>query len=223
MYHTKMRMLPIGISCVLFLHYTNAFQYPQGPIHTFTHVTSRERRNSVTTCCEMEPSVTATICTAAVVTVASAAIYLSGSEEREKKKKYSEWEQNDRLMREERARLAYVEPKEYWNEEELKQFDGKSDEDGPILMGVNGEVYNVWKGRHFYGPGCEYEIFAGRDATRLLAKTKLEEETEEEKTKSLSIGERAALQGWIYTFKSKYEIVGKLDKFDPSSTTTRMN
>jgi membrane-associated progesterone receptor component len=157
----------------------------------------------------------------AILTAASAAIYASGSEDREKKKQYAEWEEKDRIMREERARKAYIAPRDVWNEEDLKPYDGTMDEDGPILMGVNGDVYNVWKGRHFYGPGCEYHIFAGRDATRLLAKSKLEEETEEEMKKKLNMADRATLQGWIYTFKNKYEIVGRLEGFDESTTSTR--
>ena len=173
-----------------------------------------------TTTCHMELPITAIATGGAIISAASAFIYFSGSEDRQKKNQYAEWEEKDRLMREERTRLAYIEPREYWTEEELKPYDG-TDEDGPILMGVNGEVYNVWKGRHFYGPGCEYSIFAGRDATRLLGKSKLEEETEEEKRQKLSIADRAALQGWIYTFKTKYEVVGKLKGFDPSTTTTR--
>ena len=160
---------------------------------------------------------------AAIITAVSTVLYLSGSEEREKRRQYAEWQEKERQMREERAKLAYIEPREYWSEEDLAPYDGTNDDGvGPILMGVNGEVYNVWKGRHFYGPGCEYHIFSGRDATRLLAKSKLEEETEDEKNKELNMGrERAALQGWIYTFKTKYETVGKLDGFDPSTTTTR--
>ena len=44
-----------------------------------------------------------------------------------------------------------------WSEEELRAYDG-TDETGPILMAVKGDVYNVWKGRNFYGPGAEYHI-----------------------------------------------------------------
>jgi len=54
------------------------------------------------------------------------------------------------------------------------------DDDGPILFTADGIVFNVYKGRNFYGPYGEYSIFAGRDATRLLARGKLEEETEED-------------------------------------------
>ena len=188
--------------------------------------TKHSNRADITSC-NLEPTIaTSNILIgggALAITAASAVIYMSGSEERDKRKKYAELEELDRLRRQERASLAYIEPKEYWTEEELKPYDGTQNEDGPILMAVNGDVYNVWKGRHFYGPGCEYHIFAGRDATRLLAKSKLEEETDEEKAKNLSIADKATLQGWIYTFRTKYEIVGQLEGFNPSTTSTRTN
>jgi membrane-associated progesterone receptor component len=84
-------------------------------------------------------------------------------------------------------------------------------------LAASGTVFNVWKGRHFYGPGCEYHIFAGNDATRLLAKSKLEEETPEERSVPLSIAERANLEGWYWIFKNKYEVCGKLEGYDPKS------
>ena len=36
--------------------------------------------------------------------------------------------------------------------EELKQYDGNG-EDGRVLVAVNGNVYDVTKGKRFYGPG----------------------------------------------------------------------
>lgn len=36
--------------------------------------------------------------------------------------------------------------------EELKKYDGKQP-DGRILVAVNGKVFDVTKGRRFYGPG----------------------------------------------------------------------
>jgi hypothetical protein len=31
----------------------------------------------------------------------------------------------------------------------------------------------------------------------------------------LNIGHRAALEGWLWTFKNKYDIVGQLEGYDP--------
>lgn len=36
--------------------------------------------------------------------------------------------------------------------QELKAFDGNQ-EDGRVLVAVNGNVYDVTKGKRFYGPG----------------------------------------------------------------------
>lgn len=49
--------------------------------------------------------------------------------------------------------------------EELRAYDG-TNPNKPILISIKGEVYDVTKGRRFYGPGGGYHIFAGRDATR---------------------------------------------------------
>jgi membrane-associated progesterone receptor component len=121
-------------------------------------------------------------------------------------------------IRKERARLASIEPRDTWTEADLVDYDGRH-ETGPLLMAADGIVFNVWKGRHFYGPECAYHVMAGRDATRLLAKSKLEEETAEEQKVPLTMGERAALAGWMWTFKSKYEIVGRLEGYNPKDTS----
>lgn len=145
-------------------------------------------------------------------------LYVDGADDRARSKQRAEEEARYEAYQAERAKRAYVEPKEFWTEAELAEYDGSKDEEGPILFAADGLVFNVWKGRNFYGPGGEYHIFAGRDATRLLARTMVEEETEEESKKPLNVAERAALAGWIFTFKGKYDIVGKLKGFDPSTT-----
>ena len=115
----------------------------------------------------------------------------------------------DAAARAERAARAYVAPRSQpWSAAELRQYDGAADPDGPLLIAVDGKVYNCWKGRHFYLPGAEYAIFAGRDATRLLARSLLEEESEEAAARPLTTAEKAALTAWIWTFEAKYEIVG---------------
>ena len=70
-------------------------------------------------------------------------------------------ESKERL--EERRQRAFIEPRESWREADLKDYDG-TDYDGPILLGADGRVFNVWRGRHFYAPGGPYASMAGRDA-----------------------------------------------------------
>ena len=44
-------------------------------------------------------------------------------------------------------------------------FNG-SDSSKPIYLAINGTIFDVSEGRHTYGPGGSYEVFAGRDASR---------------------------------------------------------
>jgi predicted heme/steroid binding protein len=55
-------------------------------------------------------------------------------------------------------------PKQY-TDLDLKDYDG-SNPDLPILLAVNGTIYDVSKGRRHYGPGGSYHFFAGADASR---------------------------------------------------------
>ena len=110
-------------------------------------------------------------------------------------------------------RRAYMAPRdEPWSADELRRFDGTGDDEvGPILIGADGLVFNAGKARKFYGPGREYHIMAGRDASRLLAKSLTEEESEEERARPLSLAEQAVLSAWVFSFKQKYDVVGVLE------------
>lgn len=50
--------------------------------------------------------------------------------------------------------------------EELRKYDGVKNEH--ILFGLNGTIYDVTRGKSFYGPGKAYGTLAGHDATRAL-------------------------------------------------------
>jgi len=175
--------------------------------------TKHRHRSNTNIALFVEPEIIA----GAVVAAGGAILWLSGAEVRENKAKYAEWEAKELKYQEERRKLAYIEPRDVWKEEELTPYDG-SDDTGPILLAVKGDVFNVWKGRNFYGKGAEYEIMSGRDATRFLAKNKLDEESDEERSVELNIGERANLEAWYWIIKNKYQYVGRLDAYDPKST-----
>ena len=53
----------------------------------------------------------------------------------------------------------------------MPQFISAEGEDGEnrILIAVNHNVIDVTRGRHLYGPGGPYDLYAGRDASRGLA------------------------------------------------------
>ena len=197
------------------------------------HTTTRRLHNDITGL-RAEPM--AVLFGGLLTAGAAASWWISGSEKRDRSAKYAEWEAKERAYRDERRRLAYIEPREEWSEADLRPYDGSKDEDGPILLAVKGDVFNVgYKGRQFYGPGAEYAIMAGRDATRFLAKNSLEEESEENlngtrtyhlidplafltvSSVPLNIAERANLEVWYFTIKNKYEKVGELEGYDPRS------
>ena len=173
---------------------------------------SKHQNRRTSSAIHVEPTVVGGI--AIVATGATAAWWIGGAKDRENKAKYAEYE----ALQRERENLAYIQPKDEWLEEELSEYNGENDPTGPILLAVKGEVFNVWKGRNFYGPNAEYHIMAGRDATRFLAKNRLEEETEDEKKVELNIAERANLEVWFWTIKNKYQFVGNLSGYDPKST-----
>lgn len=71
--------------------------------------------------------------------------------------------------------------------------------------------------RIFYGPGGPYASFAGRDASRALAKMSFEASDLTGDISGLGPLEVEALQEWEYKFKSKYVTVGIIKKTVPFS------
>ncbi|KAF5732343.1 membrane steroid-binding protein 2-like [Tripterygium wilfordii] len=98
-------------------------------------------------------------------------------------------------------------------EEDLKQYDG-SDPKKPLLMAIKGQIYDVSQSRVFYGPGGPYALFAGKDASRALAKMSFEDQDLTGDISGLGPFELEALQDWEYKFMSKYVKVGTIKKDD---------
>ncbi|KAI8800376.1 cytochrome b5 [Cladochytrium replicatum] len=97
---------------------------------------------------------------------------------------------------------------------ELSEFDGLKSK--KIFMGVNGKVYDVTRGASFYGPGGMYGNFAGRDASRGLAKNSFDismvtaPDQAIDKLEDLEADEWQSLRDWANFFESKYDHVGFL-------------
>ncbi|KAG5519843.1 hypothetical protein PMAC_000118 [Pneumocystis sp. 'macacae'] len=96
----------------------------------------------------------------------------------------------------------------------LKRFNGK--ETYRILISIKGNVYDVTSEKRLYGPEGPYRNFAGKDASRGLAKgnfdTKMITSPNEpiDKLLDLTEEERITLDDWERHFQGKYNIVGKL-------------
>ena len=97
----------------------------------------------------------------------------------------------------------------------LLPFNGENGQ--PVFLAVRGRVFDVTRGRNFYGPGGPYANFAGRDASRGLACGSFDEDmlTKDldgplDTLTDLGKDEMEALQGWEERFSEKYLVVGKL-------------
>ena len=92
---------------------------------------------------------------------------------------------------------------------ELATYAG-SDPQKPLLVGIKGYVYDVGRGRDFYGPGGPYGMFAGKDCTRALAKAAFDPELFVGSLEGLDQDELDELETWIEFFEGKYRRVGRL-------------
>lgn len=92
---------------------------------------------------------------------------------------------------------------------ELVDFDG-SDPSKPLLLAIRGCVYDVTRGRAFYGPGGPYGTFAGKDCTRALAKVSFDPRDLTGDLEGLEPEELAKLEEWIELFEAKYRRLGRL-------------
>ncbi|WFD34486.1 Dihydrodipicolinate synthase [Malassezia cuniculi] len=99
----------------------------------------------------------------------------------------------------------------------LAVFDGTGKEASDrILLAINGKVFDVTSGRNFYGPDGPYGNFAGRDASRGMAKqsfdadmlTPLDQPID--KLEDLTPSERTNMLEWESHFTGKYGVVGEL-------------
>lgn len=96
----------------------------------------------------------------------------------------------------------------------LVKYNGS--DDPKIFIAVRNRVFDVTMGAAFYGPGGPYENFAGRDASRGLARNSFEMECLTpidqpiDNLKDLTSDEVESLDSWEEHFENKYRIVGTL-------------
>lgn len=84
----------------------------------------------------------------------------------------------------------------------------------------NFDYFYVLFFRIFYGPGGPYALFAGKDASRALAKMSFEPKDLTNDLSGLGPFELEALQDWEYKFTSKYAKVGTVKKTVPATDSS---
>lgn len=114
----------------------------------------------------------------------------------------------ERAQPAEREPLPVGEARDY-TAAELRAFDG-SDKTLPVLLAIEGRVFDVTHGRSFYGKGGPYDAFAGRECAVALAKMSFDEADVHGDTSVLDGEEREKLDDWLETFEGKYTELGKL-------------
>ncbi|KAF3700832.1 Neudesin Neuron-derived neurotrophic factor SCIRP10-related protein [Channa argus] len=103
---------------------------------------------------------------------------------------------------------AASKPVRLFTEEELKRYDG-SEEGQPIYMAVKGAVFDVSKGKEFYGKDAPYNALVGKDSTRAVAKMSLDPADLTSDTTGLNEDQLKSLDSIFEgTYKAKYPIVG---------------
>lgn len=98
--------------------------------------------------------------------------------------------------------------------QQLRKYDGLSpDSEGRICVAVNGKIFDVSRGRRFYGPEGPYSGFAGRDASRGLATFSVEPVSDDyDDLSDLKPSEMDQVKEWELQFSEKYDLVGRLLK-----------
>ena len=105
--------------------------------------------------------------------------------------------------------------------EDIAKCDGTGDApEGyafpPIYVAAGEKVYDMsFGGVTFYGPNCSYHRFAGKDASRALAKMSFDpSDTANSDTSDLTEKELKVLSDWITTFETRknYPCVGRIQK-----------
>ncbi|EON61124.1 hypothetical protein W97_00335 [Coniosporium apollinis CBS 100218] len=90
--------------------------------------------------------------------------------------------------------------------EYLSKCDG-TNVDYPTYVAMKGTIFDV-SGNKAYTPGAGYHVFAGKDASRALAKSSLKPEDCRPEWEDLPDSEKKVLDDWFTFFSKRYNIVG---------------
>merc|ERR1711868_58590 len=107
---------------------------------------------------------------------------------------------------------------------ELRRYNGKDEQ--KICLAIKGEIFDVTRGRNFYGPGGPYDVFAGREASRAFANFSTDEEMlkmEKDDLSDLNAGQISQLEDWYMSISSKYDKVGKVLYEDDEVSDSKPN
>lgn len=96
-----------------------------------------------------------------------------------------------------------------WSKDELSKFDGSDPKKG-VHLAFLGTVYDVTSNVQHYGKGAEYNIFAGKDATRgfVTGNFALDLHDNIDGIDEAAYGQ---LESWKSFYKNNYPVIGRLE------------
>ena len=93
---------------------------------------------------------------------------------------------------------------------QLAQYDGRDGSPG-LYLAMMGVIYDVSKGKEYYGPGGGYSFFAGKDASRAFVSGQFDDEGLVEDVSGLSSGDYLGLEEWASFYEKDYVRVGVVE------------
>lgn len=96
-----------------------------------------------------------------------------------------------------------------FTEEVVNQFNG-TDESLPIYLVVVGEVFDVTRGKHFYGEEGGYHAFAGKDGSRAFITGEFNDDGSIPDVEGLTPSQVQGIEGWREFYHNDYTYLGKL-------------
>ncbi|KAK9504615.1 hypothetical protein O3M35_010912 [Rhynocoris fuscipes] len=94
-----------------------------------------------------------------------------------------------------------------FTKDELSKYKG---ENGKIYLSIIGHVFDVTKGKRFYGPGESYHGFAGRDASKAFITGDFTKKGLIDDLADLTLSDLRSLRDWLDRYKKDYIYKGKL-------------
>jgi len=96
-----------------------------------------------------------------------------------------------------------------FTKDELSLYNG-TDPDKPVYLAIFGEVFDVTKGKQYYGKGGGYSFFSGRDGTRAFITGNFTPAGLIEDYEGLTLANLIALEDWNKFYHKDYSFVGRL-------------
>lgn len=93
--------------------------------------------------------------------------------------------------------------------EELSKFRGENG--APIYLALMGRVFDVTKGKDFYGPGGGYSFFTGIDGTRAFVTGDFTPSGLIDDISELDDGDYLGIKNWIDFYAKDYFYIGKVE------------